>query len=142
MIRLLLISAIILATIKVKSQNKTINPSEYICPPCGGGICDSISYKKLGTCPHCNMILTKKESVKTIAFYLQDGVEILDFAGSMEVFAYAGYKVFTVSKNQKPIKSQGILTIVPDYSIKNAPKADILAFFGVIPQLPQKIKML
>ncbi|MEM6829949.1 MAG: DJ-1/PfpI family protein, partial [Bacteroidota bacterium] len=57
-------------------------------------------------------------------------VEILDFGGPMEVFVYAGYKVFTVSKNKKPIQSQGVLTIVPDYSIDDAPKADILAFFG------------
>lgn len=67
---------------------------------------------------------------KTIAFYLQDGVEVLDFAGPMEVFAYAGYTVFTVSATKSPIKSQGILTITPDYSIQDAPKADILAFFG------------
>ncbi len=67
---------------------------------------------------------------KTIAFYLQDGVEVLDFAGPMEVFAYAGYKVFTVSATKDPIKSQGILTVTPDYSIEDAPEADILAFFG------------
>ena len=71
-----------------------------------------------------------KEPSKTIAFYLQDGVEVLDFAGPMEVFSYAGYEVFTVSKTKKPIKSQGILTITPDYSIEDAPPADILAFFG------------
>ncbi|MEM9340619.1 MAG: DJ-1/PfpI family protein [Bacteroidota bacterium] len=75
-------------------------------------------------------IQTKKDEMKTIAFYLQDGVEILDFGGPMEVFVYAGYKVFTVSKNKKPIQSQGVLTIIPDYSIDDAPKADILAFFG------------
>lgn len=76
------------------------------------------------------MVLIKEELSKTIAFYLQDGVEVLDFAGPMEVFAYAGYKVFTVSKTKKPIQSQGILTVVPDYSIADAPEADILAFFG------------
>ncbi|MEM1337223.1 MAG: DJ-1/PfpI family protein [Bacteroidota bacterium] len=70
------------------------------------------------------------DTPKTIAFYLQDGVEILDFAGPMEVFAYAGYKVFTVSATKEPIKSQGILTVVPDYNIEDAPEADILAFFG------------
>lgn len=71
-----------------------------------------------------------KTPPKTIAFYLQDRVEVLDFAGPMEVFAYAGYEVFTVSKTDQPIKAQGILTIQPDYTIQNAPKADILAFFG------------
>jgi transcriptional regulator GlxA family with amidase domain len=66
----------------------------------------------------------------TICFYLQDGVEILDFAGPMEVFAYAGFHVFTVSAKKQPITSQGILKILPDYSIDDAPPADILAFFG------------
>lgn len=65
-----------------------------------------------------------------IAFYLQDQVEILDFAGPMEVFAYAGYEIFTVSKTKDPIKAQGIVTVLPDYSIADAPTADILAFFG------------
>jgi transcriptional regulator GlxA family with amidase domain len=78
---------------------------------------------------------TAKERVQSlrpirIAFYLQDGVEVLDFAGPMEVFSYAGFEVFTVSKTKKPIQSQGILNIIPDYSIQDAPEADILAFFG------------
>ena len=66
----------------------------------------------------------------TICFYLQDGVEVLDFAGPMEVFAYAGFRVFTVSKTKNPIVSEGILKIIPDYSIDDAPPADIMAFFG------------
>jgi putative intracellular protease/amidase len=76
------------------------------------------------------MTKTKQDTVKTIAFYLQDGVEILDFAGPMEVFTYAGYKVFTVSKTKEPIKAQRILKVLADYTIADAPKADILAFFG------------
>jgi transcriptional regulator GlxA family with amidase domain len=66
----------------------------------------------------------------TICFYLQDGVEVLDFAGPMEVFSYAGFKVFTVSRKKEPIVTQGILKVMPDYGIEDAPAADILAFFG------------
>ncbi len=102
---------------------------EYICPPCGN-TCDEAIHQRPGVCMHCNMVLVKKDLSKTIAFYLQDGVEVLDFAGPMEVFSYAGYEVFTVSKDKQPIKSQGILSVLPDYSIEDAPKADILAFFG------------
>ncbi|WP_373398961.1 DJ-1/PfpI family protein [Algoriphagus halophilus] len=105
------------------------NPSQYICPPCGAA-CDSLVYEEPGICPHCHMPLIRKEEVKTIAFYLQDGVEVLDFAGPLEVFSYAGYRVFTVSKSKNPIKSQGVLKVTPDYSIEDAPKADVLAFFG------------
>lgn len=111
--------------------------AQYTCPPCNSG-CDTLQWKQAGSCPHCGMTLqaastTANEAEQAplrIAFYLQDGVEVLDFAGPMEVFAYAGFKVFTVSKTKSPIKSQGILTILPDYSLEDAPQADILAFFG------------
>ncbi len=111
----------------------------YYCPPCNLQ-CDEKVFEKPGQCDFCKMELvqqTKEERAiqmknrkKKIAFYLQDGVEILDFAGPMEVFDYAGFEIFTVSKNKKPIKSQGILKIIPDYSIDNAPEAEIMAFFG------------
>lgn len=65
-----------------------------------------------------------------ICFYLQDGVEILDVAGPMEAFAFAGFQIFTVSKTQQPILSQGVLTILPDYSIRNAPEADVIVVLG------------
>jgi transcriptional regulator GlxA family with amidase domain len=111
----------------------------WYCPPCDGA-CDSLTFKTAGKCPHCGMTLlnqtpeARKKSMKAkklkIAFYLQDGVEVLDFAGPMEVFSYAQFEVFTVSKTKNPITSQGILKIIPDYSIDDAPKADIIAFFG------------
>lgn len=111
----------------------------YVCPPCNSQ-CDDLVFSEAGTCEHCSMqLITFEEAQKikskmkkkmSIAFYLQPGVEILDFAGPMEVFAYAGYKVFTVSRTKDPIHSQGILSINPDYSIEDAPEADILAFFG------------
>ncbi|WP_220096038.1 DJ-1/PfpI family protein [Daejeonella oryzae] len=73
---------------------------------------------------------TLRMDIKTIAFYLQDGVEVLDFAGPMEVFSYAGYKIFTVSKTKDFILSQGILKILPDYDISDSPGADMVVFFG------------
>jgi transcriptional regulator GlxA family with amidase domain len=66
----------------------------------------------------------------TICFYLQDGVEALDFAGPLEAFAIAGFRIFTVSKTKDPIKSQGVLTIVPEFSISDAPKANIIVVVG------------
>lgn len=59
-----------------------------------------------------------------------DGVEVLDFAGPMEVFALAGIAVFTVALTNEPVLSQGILKVLPDYDIANAPPANILAVFG------------
>jgi transcriptional regulator GlxA family with amidase domain/DNA-directed RNA polymerase subunit RPC12/RpoP len=113
----------------------------FSCPPCGNE-CDDLVFAKEGVCPHCGMKLVRQTAAErrailnnyhkkmTICFYLQDGVEVLDFAGPMEVFTYAGFRVFTVSRKKEPILAQGILKILPDYSIGDAPPADILAFFG------------
>ena len=128
----------ILFSMMLNAQN---HEATYVCPPCDN-VCDTKTFEKAGRCDVCQMkLITKKKldenmdkkeknKIKKIAFYLQYGVEVLDFAGPMEVFAYAGYEVFTVSKTKQPIVSQGILKIVPDYSIEDAPKADMLAFFG------------
>ena len=125
---LILIFAMTTIAMTAPGQQDTEEPV-YICPPCGNS-CDLHKYSQPGICAHCGMALIREDKVKTIAFYLQNGVEVLDFAGPMEVFAYAGYRVFTVSKTKDPIKSQGILSVIPDYSIEDAPRADILAFFG------------
>lgn len=111
----------------------------WYCPPCNS-TCDTLAYTAAGGCSHCGMALvqqtpeehqkTMKAKKTTVAFYLQQGVEVLDFAGPMEVFSYAQFQVFVVSKTKAPITSQGILKIMPDYSIEDAPPADIIAFFG------------
>jgi transcriptional regulator GlxA family with amidase domain len=115
--------------------------SAWFCGVCGGS-CDTLVFTAPGVCTHCGMTLlhmsfadrqklvNNYHKQMNICFYLQDGVEILDFAGPMEVFSYAGFHVFTVSKTKAPIITQGILKITPDYSIDDAPSADIMAFFG------------
>lgn len=129
-----------LSIISLKGQNlPPPNMEAYYCPPCNSH-CDQLSFEVAGTCKHCGMVLIRQtgeqrkksmtEKKLSICFYLQDGVEVLDFAGPMEVFSYSGFEVFTVSKTKKPILSQGILKVIPDYDIHDAPKADILAFFG------------
>ena len=120
-----------------QQESNTATDSLYVCPPCNSQ-CDDLEFKKSGKCSHCNMELILKKDVKempitnkkSIAFYLQDGVEVLDFAGPMEVFSYAGFKVVTISKTRDTITSQGILKIIPDYSITDSPDLDILATFG------------
>lgn len=114
----------------------------YFCPICTGGGCDTMVFTKAGSCPHCGMtliqqtfaerreLLKKQHTQMTICFYLQEGVEVLDFAGPMEVFSAAGFRVFTVSRKKGLVTSQGILRIMPDYTIDDVPPFDILAFFG------------
>lgn len=115
------------------------NTLRYYCPPCGGA-CDQEVFTAAGSCTHCGMTLLAQDSASAerrqrdkkikVLFYLQDGVEVLDFAGPLEVFSYAGFEVSVVSRTKAPIVSQGVLTIVPEYSIDDAPAAGIIAFFG------------
>lgn len=133
-----------LASLEIRAQDplsisSTKDTFGYFCPPCGSD-CDALTFEKEGKCTNCKMVLVRQslserrknvnEKKISIGFYLQNGVEILDFAGPMEVFSYAGFHVFTISKTTEPIISQGILKIIPDFSIQNAPSSDILAFFG------------
>jgi putative intracellular protease/amidase len=121
------------------AQPSAQKDSVYVCGPCNSD-CDKITYEKPGICKHCNMPLVKTSLTDfkarltakplTIVFYLQDNVEVLDFAGPMEVFITAGYNVVTVSKTYKPIRSKTVLFITPDYTIADAPPGDILVVFG------------
>ena len=63
--------------------------------------------------------------IRNIALFLQDGVEILDFAGPMEVFIQAGFNVYTVAETKEPIKAMGALTIIPDYTLEDAPEPPV-----------------
>lgn len=76
-----------------------------------------------------------------VAIFIYDGVEILDFSGPAEVFAVSGFKdekgayqrafnVYTVAVSKDIINSQGFLKVVPDYSIFNCPKTDIIVLPG------------
>ncbi len=75
--------------------------------------------------------------MKNVAILLFDDAEVLDFAGPFEVFSVASqvhnfelFNVFTVAKNQEPIRAINGLKVVPDYSITDHPKIDILIVSG------------
>jgi transcriptional regulator GlxA family with amidase domain len=69
---------------------------------------------------------------RNVAIFLFDGVELLDFAGPADVFSAAGsgYKVYTVAESTEPIVSQGFVKVVPEFSILNCPKPDVLVIPG------------
>lgn len=71
---------------------------------------------------------------RDVAVLIFDGVELLDFTGPAEVFIVAGegklFRVFTVSERKDPIRTMGGITVTPEFTIKDAPKADILVIPG------------
>ena len=76
---------------------------------------------------------------RNVAIVIYENVQPLDWTGPYEVYNDAGrfgaannqnaFNVYTVSKTTEPLNGQG-LRLVPNYSIENAPKPDIVVFPG------------
>ncbi len=74
---------------------------------------------------------------RSVAIFLFDEVEVLDFAGPYEVFSVAGlrtlpqkpFDVFTVAEKSSIVARNG-LKVTPDYTFDTMPKADIVLIPG------------
>lgn len=74
---------------------------------------------------------TKSDTTR-IAILLFPGVELLDFAGPLEVFNHMeSATVYTVAAQSGPMTiMQKMLTVVPDYTLSTAPQPDVLVVPG------------
>jgi transcriptional regulator GlxA family with amidase domain len=77
------------------------------------------------------------KDVRNTAIYLYDEAEILDFTGPYEVFTASNresgsklFKVYTVTQTGSTVTASGGLRIVPEYSIFECPKPDIILIPG------------
>ena len=66
-----------------------------------------------------------------VAFLLDQGATMIDFAGPWEVFqdSYSGnrgFQLFTVAPDKVPIKASGGMTILPDYALAEAPQPKVI----------------
>ena len=81
----------------------------------------------------------RKPYTRNVAIVVYEDAEPLDWAGPFEVYIDGGqfgaahgesaFNVYIVSKTKAPVNAQG-LTVVPQYSIQDAPKPDIVLFPG------------
>jgi transcriptional regulator GlxA family with amidase domain len=74
---------------------------------------------------------------RTVAILAFDDMEVLDFAGPYEVFNVAGevgegnpFRVFSVGLTGVPVVGRGGFTVVPTYSLDDAPPPDVLVVPG------------
>jgi putative intracellular protease/amidase len=77
---------------------------------------------------------------RRVAIVIYDGVEILDVAGPAEVISVAdqfagddrghALEVYTVARTADPITAQGFIKIVPQYTIGDAPRPDLVVVPG------------
>ena len=83
-----------------------------------------------------DMKASEATSIRTVAIFVHDGVELLDFAGPGEVFAAARgkgnkrFRVVTVAAQKTAITSQGFLKVVPQHSFADCPQPDVLVLPG------------
>lgn len=68
----------------------------------------------------------------TVAILLYPGVELLDFAGPLEVFSNMNNsRVYTVAARPGPLNTmKKSLTLTPDYTLANCPQPDVLIVPG------------
>jgi len=129
--------ALVTPAVAQNNQKAPAGPVEYVCPPCPVD-CHDESFAKPGVCPdpNCHMTLITRSLVRNVAIVIWEGVEILDFAGPTEVFASARgddgsyFNVYTVAASAEPILSQGVVRVIPEYTIENCPKPDIFVLPG------------
>ena len=69
---------------------------------------------------------------KKVAILIFDGVQTIDYSGPYEVFADAGYEVYTVAATKNPITTAAGdgLKLTPKYIFSDAPQADIVVIPG------------
>lgn len=134
-------SAALFFELRAVSAGQDAAKKEYVCPPCGCSK-DSQVFGQPGYCPACAMALVEKGEAaqahqrppqaerKKVAILIFDGVQIIDYTGPYEVFGQAGFQVFTVATSTNPITTAMGMTVVPKYSLDEAPKADVLVIPG------------
>ncbi|MCU0497099.1 MAG: DJ-1/PfpI family protein [Anaerolineae bacterium] len=75
---------------------------------------------------------------RKLAILIFDDVEVLDFCGPFEVFAVTRdpqtdqeqFQVYLVAENHRPVVARNGLTVLPRYTILDAPTADIILVPG------------
>lgn len=74
---------------------------------------------------------------RKVAILVFDDAEVLDFSGPFEVFAVASelhdhklFDVFLVADTDRSIRAVNGLRVVPDYTVSNAPAADVVVIAG------------
>ncbi len=131
---MLMLALLIGSSEALQAQTAAATQITYICS-CGA--CPEVIAATPGNCPKCGMKLVEKSKVYNVAIFLYEGVEILDFGGPSEVFAAAGRyapdggtRVFTVAATKEPITSQGFIKVIPEYTIADCPRPDIIVLPG------------
>jgi putative intracellular protease/amidase/YHS domain-containing protein len=67
---------------------------------------------------------------RRVVILIFNGMELLDFAGPAEVFLSAGFKVSTVAATRDSVPCAGLMTLTPQHTVADCPRADVLVIPG------------
>lgn len=71
---------------------------------------------------------------RNVAILVWPGAELLDFTGPAEVFAADGrhrlFKVYTVGFAKEPLRTQGSVLVLPEFTLADCPKPDVIVVPG------------
>ncbi|HEY4301232.1 MAG TPA: DJ-1/PfpI family protein [Candidatus Didemnitutus sp.] len=71
---------------------------------------------------------------RNVAVLVWPGAELLDFSGPCEVFFAAGrhrlFNVYLVGLDRRPVRTQGGVTVLPDYTLGDCPRPDVTVVPG------------
>ncbi len=107
----------------------------WVCPPCNAP-CDARVFDRPGVCPECGMTLVEQGAVpaqparRKVGILIFNGVEIIDYTGPWEMFGDAGFEVYTVALDRNPITTAMGMTVIPKYTLADAPLPDVLLVPG------------
>ena len=136
--RHVMVFVLALAGLAPQVSSSTQSRGEYVCPPCDCGQ-DDRHFDAPGICPVCNMRLVPRSSAQEtaagqprtrVAILIFDGVQIIDYAAPYEVMGQAGYEVFTVAADARPVTTAMGMTVTPRYSFADHPQPDVLLLPG------------
>lgn len=85
--------------------------------------------------PRAAEVRSEHGFTRNVAVLVFDGVELLDFAGPVEAFSKANgwdtpFRIYTLAAQRRPLVTNNIVTVVPDYAIGDCPPPDILVIPG------------
>ena len=126
-----------------------VDETRYVCPPCGHN-CMETTFERAGACGTCGMTLVTMAEAKAtlaaqeaaggphasneeqmnVAILVFDGVQIIDYTGPYEVFAGAGFNVYTVAKTRDAITTVYGMVVTPAYTFDEHPEPDIVLVPG------------
>ncbi len=102
----------------------------WVCPPCSVD-CHRDRHPEAGACGQCGMQLVPIETVPQVGVLLYPGVDLFELAAATGLLQDSrAVRVFTIADTLDPVRVQGVVTAVAEYSFAELPPIDVFVVPG------------